>query len=80
MLSSRSASWGTVRAEEEAYYTTAEPANVTDPDLIYAPGALLRDAAGHYDDFEVERVVAVQLNPHANLSDSAAAIERAAAM
>ncbi len=33
------------------------------------------DAAGHYDDFEVDRVVAVELNPKAKQSDLAAAVE-----
>ena len=58
----------------KAYYTTAELANVTDPDLVYDLRAKL-DAAGHYDDFEVDRVVAVELNPNAKQSDLAAAVE-----
>ena len=33
------------------------------------------DAAGHYDDFEVERVVAVELNPSAKQSELVAALE-----
>ena len=58
----------------KAYYTTAELANVTDPNLVYNLRAKL-DAAGHYDDFEVDRVVAVELNPNAKQSDLAAAVE-----
>jgi type I restriction enzyme R subunit len=58
----------------KAYYTTAELANVTDPDLVYDLRAKL-DAAGHYDDFEVDRVVAVELSPNAKQSDLAAAVE-----
>jgi type I restriction enzyme R subunit len=33
------------------------------------------DAAGHYDDFEIDRVVAVELNPSAKQGDLAAAVE-----
>ena len=33
------------------------------------------DAAGHYDDFEVDRVVAVELNPSAKQSELVAALE-----
>jgi type I restriction enzyme R subunit len=58
----------------KAYYTTAELANVTDPDLVYNLRAKL-DSAGHYDDFEVDRVVAVELNPNAKQSELAAAVE-----
>jgi len=58
----------------KAFYTTAELANVTDPDLVYNLRAKL-DAAGHYDDFEVDRVVAVELNPNAKQSELAAAVE-----
>ena len=56
------------------YYATAELANVTDPHLVYDLRAKL-DAAGFYDDFEVERVVQVELNPKARQSDLAAALE-----
>jgi type I restriction enzyme R subunit len=58
----------------KAYYDTAELSNVTDPHLVYDLRSKL-DAAGFYDDFEVERVVAVELNPHAKQSDLAAALE-----
>ncbi len=58
----------------KTYYTTAELANVSDPDLVYNLRAKL-DAAGHYDDFEVDRVVAVELKPNAKQSELAAAVE-----
>jgi type I restriction enzyme, R subunit len=48
--------------------------DVTDPNLVFDLRAKL-DAAGHYDDFEVERVVAVELNPKATQGDLVAAIE-----
>ena len=58
----------------KTYYATAELANVSDPDLVYNLRAKL-DAAGHYDDFEVDRVVAVELKPNAKQSELAAAVE-----
>jgi len=58
----------------KAYYDTATLSNVTDPHLVYDLRSKL-DAAGFYDDFEVERVVAVELNSHARQSDLAAALE-----
>lgn len=56
------------------YYATAELANVTDPHLVFDLRAKL-DSAGFYDDFEVERVVQVELNPKARQSDLASALE-----
>ena len=58
----------------KTYYSTAELANVSDPNLVYNLRAKL-DAAGHYDDFEVDRVVAVELKPNAKQSELAAAVE-----
>ena len=58
----------------KAYYTTAELSATTDPNLVYDLRAKL-DAAGHYDDYEVERVVLVELDPKAKQSDLVAAIE-----
>lgn len=52
----------------KAYHTTAELSATTDPNLVYNLRAKL-DAAGHYDDFEVDRVVDVELNPNARQSD-----------
>jgi type I restriction enzyme R subunit len=57
----------------KAYHTTAELSATTDPNLVFNLRAKL-DAAGHYDDFEVERVVAVELNPNARQSELVAAI------
>ncbi len=56
------------------YYTTAELAGATDPNLIFTLKAKL-DASGHYDTNEVERVVTVQLNPKAHQSDLIKAID-----
>ena len=55
------------------YYETATLKNVTDPHIVYNLRSKL-DAAGHYDDFEVQRVVDVQLNPKAKQSDLVASI------
>jgi type I restriction enzyme R subunit len=58
----------------KAYYSTAQLENVTDPNLVFNLRAKL-DATGHYDDFEVERVVAVELNPNAKQSELIGALE-----
>ena len=63
-----------VLAAFKVYYETAELASVTDPNLVYDLRAKL-DASGHYDDFEVERVVLVELNPKATQSMLVAAID-----
>jgi type I restriction enzyme R subunit len=63
-----------VLAAFKTYYTTAELAATTDPNLVYDLRAKL-DAAGHYDDFEVERVVGVELNPNAKQSELIKALE-----
>lgn len=55
------------------YYETAELESATNPHLIYDLRAKL-DAAGHYDEFEVERVVRVELNPHGTQKELDAAI------
>jgi type I restriction enzyme R subunit len=55
------------------YHTTAELANVTDPNLVYDLRAKL-DGAGHYDDFEVNRVVAVVMSATRNQGALVAAI------
>lgn len=55
------------------YYGKAALESVTDPNLIYDLRAKL-DAAGHYDSFEVERVVAVELDPNAQQSTLDAAL------
>ncbi len=63
-----------VLAAFKTYYETAQLAGVTDPHLVYELRAKL-DAAGHYDDFEVERVALVEFNPKATQSMLVAAIE-----
>jgi len=63
-----------VLAAFRVYYETAELAGVTDPALILDLKAKL-DASGHYDEFEVERVVAAELNPKAAQAQLVAAIE-----
>jgi type I restriction enzyme R subunit len=63
-----------VLASFKTYHTTAELAAVTDPNLVLNLRAKL-DAAGHYDDFEVHRVVEVELNPYAKQSELIFALE-----
>jgi type I restriction enzyme R subunit len=63
-----------VLAAFKAYHTTAELSTTTDPNLVFNLRAKL-DAAGHYDDFEVDRVVAVELNPNAKQSELIRALE-----
>jgi len=63
-----------VLAAFKMYHTTAELSATTDPNLVFNLRAKL-DAAGHYDDFEVERVVVVELNPDARQGELVAALE-----
>ena len=63
-----------VLAAFKTYYETATLAGVTDPNLVYDLRAKL-DAAGHYDDNEVERVVAVEMKPNAAQYELNAALE-----
>jgi type I restriction enzyme R subunit len=63
-----------VLAAFKVYYETAELSGVTDPNLVYDLRGKL-DASGHYDDFEVERVVLAELNPKATQAMLVAAIE-----
>ena len=56
------------------YYETATLEATTDPNLIYDLRAKL-DAAGHYDDHEIERVIRVELDPKAKQGDLIAALE-----
>ena len=58
----------------KTYYETAELSGVTDPHLVYDLRMKL-DAAGFYDEFEVNRVVEVELNPKSKQSDLVAALE-----
>ncbi|MCC7419307.1 MAG: type I restriction endonuclease subunit R [Planctomycetaceae bacterium] len=63
-----------VLAAFKTYHTTAELSDVTDPHLVFKLRAKL-DAAGHYDEFEVDRVVSVEMKPNAKQSELAAAVE-----
>ncbi|WP_298574488.1 DEAD/DEAH box helicase family protein [uncultured Luteimonas sp.] len=56
------------------YYETAELEATTDPNLVLDLRAKL-DAAGHYDDYEVERVAKVELDPQAKQSQLVTAIQ-----
>lgn len=56
------------------YFETAELAGVTDPDLVFNLKSKL-DGSGHYDEFEVERVALVVMNPKATQAMLTAAIE-----
>lgn len=62
-----------VLAAFKMYYETAELENETDPNHVFDLRAKL-DATGYYDEFEVERVVQVEMKPNAKQSDLAAAI------
>ena len=63
-----------ILAAFKTYYETAELANVTDPHLVFDLRMKL-DAAGFYDEFEVNRVVAVEFNPYAKQSELTGALE-----
>lgn len=56
------------------YYESTELVGATDPSIVFDLRMKL-DAAGFYDDFEVDRVVEVELNPASKQSDLAAALE-----
>jgi type I restriction enzyme R subunit len=55
------------------YYQTATLEDVTDPNIVFDLRAKL-DASGHYDDFEVDRVVRVEVDPKGTHGDLVAAI------
>lgn len=55
------------------YYDRAELEGVTDPNIVLDLKAKL-DASGHYDEFEVDRVAAVELDPRSRQADLGAAI------
>lgn len=57
----------------KTYYETAELEAATDPHLVYDLRAKL-DATGYYDDFEVDRVAKVDLDPLATQKQLDAAI------
>ncbi|MGF1501753.1 MAG: type I restriction endonuclease subunit R [Paracoccaceae bacterium] len=56
------------------YYGKAELENVTDPNIIFDLRAKL-DGAGHYDDFEIDHVVRVELDARFKQSDLKRAID-----
>ena len=62
-----------VLAAFKTYHTTAELSATTDPNLVFNLRAKL-DGAGHYDDFEVDRVAAVELDPNARQGELVAAL------
>ena len=63
-----------ILAAFRTYYDTAELDGVTDPNIVLDLKAKL-DASGHYDEFEVERVATVEMDPRAKQGDLIAAIE-----
>jgi type I restriction enzyme R subunit len=63
-----------ILAAFKTYYDTAELENVTDPNLVYDLRSKLDDA-GHYDDFEVERVVSVLVKPDAKQAELIGALQ-----
>lgn len=63
-----------VLAAFKTYYETAELESATDPNLIFDLRAKL-DAVGHYDDFDVDRVVKVELDPKATQGQLISALE-----
>ena len=56
------------------YHGEAMLESISDPNLVYDLRAKL-DAAGHYDDYEIDRVVRVQLDVHARHGDLVAAVK-----
>ncbi|MBS7455718.1 type I restriction endonuclease subunit R [Coralloluteibacterium stylophorae] len=62
-----------ILAAFKTYYETAALEATTDPELVYDLRAKL-DASGHYDDFEVERVAKVEVDPKAMQAQLSSAI------
>lgn len=62
-----------VLAAFKTYYETAELEATTDPHMVYDLRAKL-DSAGHYDDFEVDRVAKVAMDPNGTQSQLLASI------
>lgn len=63
-----------ILAAFKTYYTTAQLEDITDPNRIFDLRMKL-DSTGFYDDADVDRVVAVELNPNAKQSQLIAALE-----
>ena len=64
---------GEILTAFKTYYATAELEATTDPHLVFDLRAKL-DASGHYDDFEVERLVKVETDPRGTQAQLSAAI------
>lgn len=62
-----------ILAAFKTYYTTAQLSDVTDPNIILDLRTKL-DAQGYYDEFEIERVVKVVLDPESKQKQLDAAI------
>ncbi|KQZ94309.1 type I restriction endonuclease subunit R [Mesorhizobium sp. Root157] len=62
-----------ILAAFRTYYDTAELEAVTDPNLVFNLRSKL-DATGHYDDFEVDRVVRVEMDPKGQQGQLVAAL------
>jgi type I restriction enzyme R subunit len=56
------------------YYSTAQLSETTDPNIVFDLRAKL-DACGWYDEFEVDRVARVELNPSSKPAELSAAIK-----
>jgi type I restriction enzyme R subunit len=63
-----------ILAAFKTYYATAELEATTDPNVVLNLKAKL-DASGHYDSYEIDRVVAVEQNPKSRQGDLIAALE-----
>ncbi|MDF9828601.1 type I restriction enzyme R subunit [Ereboglobus sp. PH5-10] len=63
-----------ILAAFKTYYETATLSGVTDPNIVFDLRAKLDDAR-HYNENEIERVVAAELNPNSRQSDLVKAIE-----
>ena len=72
--STSSTSPSDVLASFKTYYETAQLESTTDPNLVLNLRAKL-DGQGHYDDFEVDRVAKVELDPSSTQGDLLKAIE-----
>ncbi len=64
---------GAILQAFKTYYETAQLEATTDPNQVYDLRAKL-DAAGYYDDFEVERVAKAELDPRGTQAQLQAAI------
>jgi type I restriction enzyme, R subunit len=63
-----------VLAAFKTYFETAELSSTSDPNLVLDLRSKL-DGAGHYDDYEVNRVVEVELKPNATQAELVKALD-----